>query len=249
MTPRGQSLPVHQKVLLFFSFFGKVKQQQASIKEWLKSAKQRRFGEQAISVKQGIRTESQAGFFERRQSTGRFSLCFFVNSSAFFRNFARSLVYSSARSALSGCSGWGMFTIATRHWITAGNEKQAGVSVFGTDKRDGKNDKCTFAFTLVGFCGRLPVLHTDDGQADLALFINVGVVDFCLEGYLRRLEGILCREVDLNPKCSFVIWMTVLGENKNKWLSTITCNCKYSTNASDLCTVILCSGPWLTELQ
>lgn len=39
------------------------------------------------------------------QSMGRFSLCFLVNSSAFFMNFARSLLYSSARSALSGCSG------------------------------------------------------------------------------------------------------------------------------------------------
>lgn len=69
-------------------------------------------------------------------------------------------------------------------------------------------------FTLAGFRGWLPVLHTDDGQADLALFINVGVVDFCLEGYLRWLERILCREDDLNPKCSFVIWRTVLEENK-----------------------------------
>lgn len=82
----------------------------------------------------GIRTKSQGGNRDEDkqqwvsvlccQSTGRFSLCFFVNSSAFFMNFARSLVYSSARSALNGCSGWGMFTRAMRHWITAGERKQ-----------------------------------------------------------------------------------------------------------------------------
>lgn len=54
------------------------------------------------------------------QSMGRFSLCFFVNSSAFFMNFARSLLYSSARSALSGCSGWGLFTRRMRLWRTWG---------------------------------------------------------------------------------------------------------------------------------
>lgn len=48
------------------------------------------------------------------QSIGRFSPCFFVNSSAFFKNFLRSFEYSSARSALRGCSGWGSFTSAIR---------------------------------------------------------------------------------------------------------------------------------------
>lgn len=48
------------------------------------------------------------------QSIGRFSPCFFVNSSAFFKNFLRSFEYSSARSALRGCSGWGSFTSAMR---------------------------------------------------------------------------------------------------------------------------------------
>lgn len=35
--------------------------------------------------------------------------------------------------------------------------------------------------TLISFCGRFPVLGTDNGQADLALLINVGVVDPSLE--------------------------------------------------------------------
>lgn len=58
----------------------------------------------------------------RDQSIGRFSPCFFVNSSAFFKNFLRSFEYSSARSALRGCSGWGSFTSAMRDWITERHE-------------------------------------------------------------------------------------------------------------------------------
>ena len=46
-------------------------------------------------------------------ASGRFSPYFFVNSSAFFINFFLSLVYSSARSARSGCSGSGSLTRAT----------------------------------------------------------------------------------------------------------------------------------------
>lgn len=58
------------------------------------------------------------------QSIGRFSPCFFVNSSAFFKNFLRSFEYSSARSALRGCSGWGSFTSAMRDWITARDSQE-----------------------------------------------------------------------------------------------------------------------------
>ena len=52
-------------------------------------------------------------------SMGRFSLCFFVNSSAFFMNFFLSLVYSSANSGLSGCSGSGSLIRAIRELTTA----------------------------------------------------------------------------------------------------------------------------------
>lgn len=124
VTPRGQSLPTHQRVLLFLSFsfsFGKVKQKHKPLLRsgWrmLKTSRNTRTGHLCVVWRE--RTESQGGLFDRkqrggqtavssvlcRQSTGRFSLCFFVNSSAFFMNFARSLLYSSARSALSGCSG------------------------------------------------------------------------------------------------------------------------------------------------
>ena len=51
-------------------------------------------------------------------SLGRFSLCFLVKSSAFLLNFFLSFVYSSARSARSGCSGSGSFTKAIRDCIT-----------------------------------------------------------------------------------------------------------------------------------
>lgn len=87
-------------------------------------------------------------------------------------------------------------------------------------KRDlkGKRER-TFTrvprLTLAGFCGWLPVLDADDGQADLTLLVNVGVVDFCLESDLGWLERVLCREDDLNAKGSFVIRRKLL-ENKNK---------------------------------
>lgn len=71
------------------------------------------------------------------------------------------------------------------------------------------------SLTLAGSRGWLPVLHTDDRQADLTFLIDVGMVDFCLEGDLGRLKRVLCREDDLNPKCSFIIWSTVLGESKD----------------------------------
>ena len=51
-------------------------------------------------------------------SLGRFSLCFFVKSSAFLLNFFLSFVYSSARSARRGCSGSGSLTKATKDCIT-----------------------------------------------------------------------------------------------------------------------------------
>lgn len=47
-----------------------------------------------------------------------FSACFFVNSSAFFKNFFLSFKNSSARSALKGCSGSGSFTNAIRACTT-----------------------------------------------------------------------------------------------------------------------------------
>ena len=70
-------------------------------------------GEQILSV--GERRERErATNWSGNQSIGLFSPCFFVNSSAFLKNFFRSFEYSSARSALRGCSGWGSFTNAIR---------------------------------------------------------------------------------------------------------------------------------------
>lgn len=61
-------------------------------------------------------------------------------------------------------------------------------------------------------CGGLPVLDADDGQAHLALLVDVGVVDFRLERDLRWLEGVLGGEDELNAKCSFVIRSTIGNE-------------------------------------
>lgn len=72
----------------------------------------------------------------------------------------------------------------------------------------------TSAPTLVSFGGRLPVLCTDHRQAHLALLINVGVVDLCLECDLGRLERVLGGENDFNPECTFVIRRVVLKGNQ-----------------------------------
>lgn len=64
--------------------------------------------------------------------------------------------------------------------------------------------------TLVSFGGWFPVLCTNDRQADLSFLINVGVVDLRLERDLWGFKRIFCREDDLNPECSFVIWRVIL---------------------------------------
>lgn len=68
--------------------------------------------------------------------------------------------------------------------------------------------------TLVSFCGRFPVFRTNDGQTHLTLFIDVGMVDFCLECDLWRFERVFRREGELNPKRSLFIRSTVLGTTK-----------------------------------
>lgn len=84
------------------------------MKEWWESAKTVQVHKNRASLSEsrelggaspGAGHGQETGGRHCSQSTGRFSLCFFVNSSAFFMNFERALVYSSARSALSGCSG------------------------------------------------------------------------------------------------------------------------------------------------
>ena len=75
--------------------------------------------------------------------------------------------------------------------------------------------------TLVRFGGGLPVLGTDDGQADLALLVDVGVVDLGLEGDLWGLKGVLRREVDLNPEGPLVIGRIVLEQRPGlSWRET-----------------------------
>ena len=70
---------------------------------------------------------------------------------------------------------------------------------------------------MAGSCGGLPVFHADDGQAHLALLIDVGMVDLCLEGDLGGLEGVLRRKDDLDPKGSFVIRSAVLEANNSDY--------------------------------
>lgn len=66
------------------------------------------------------------------------------------------------------------------------------------------------SLTLVSFCGWFPVFWTYDWQAHLTLFIDVRMVDFCFERDLWRLERVVCRERELDPKCSLLIRSAVL---------------------------------------
>jgi len=66
---------------------------------------------------------------------------------------------------------------------------------------------------LIRLCRRLPILRRDNRQADLSLLVNVGVVDSCLEGNLRRFEGIFGRKIDFDAKRAPVV-RRVLGDDK-----------------------------------
>ncbi len=64
--------------------------------------------------------------------------------------------------------------------------------------------------TLVSFGCRFPVLSTYDGQTHLTLLINVRVVDLGFKWDPGRFKGVFCRECDLNPERTFVVWRVVL---------------------------------------
>lgn len=71
--------------------------------------------------------------------------------------------------------------------------------------------------TLVSSCGWLPVFGTDDWQADLALLVDVGVVDFRFEGDPGGLEGVFGREDELHFKRSLVVRRAILGCGGGKY--------------------------------
>lgn len=86
MTPRGQSLPTHQKVLLFifsFVFWQSETETQASIKEWLESAKTMQVRENRASLcGLEIRTQNQGELFEqdnRKEADSRECPCCVVS--------------------------------------------------------------------------------------------------------------------------------------------------------------------------
>lgn len=64
--------------------------------------------------------------------------------------------------------------------------------------------------TLVSSCSWLPILGTDDWQADLTLLVNVGMVDFGFEGDPGRFKRVFSREDELHSKCSLVVRCAVL---------------------------------------
>lgn len=71
--------------------------------------------------------------------------------------------------------------------------------------------------TLVSSRGWLPVFGADDWQADLALLVDVRMVDFRFEGDPRGLEGVLSREDELHPKRSLVVRRAILGCGGGKY--------------------------------
>jgi len=64
--------------------------------------------------------------------------------------------------------------------------------------------------TLVRFRRRFPVVWTYNGQTHLTLLIDVRMVDLGFECDLRRLEGIFCRECDLDLERTFVVRRVLL---------------------------------------
>jgi len=61
---------------------------------------------------------------------------------------------------------------------------------------------------LIRFCCGFPVFWRNDGQTDLALLIDIRVVNLCFEGHLGRLEWILSRKTDFNFECTLVVgWL------------------------------------------
>lgn len=69
---------------------------------------------------------------------------------------------------------------------------------------------------MIRFGGRLPVLGTDDGQAHLALLVDVRVVDPGLEADLWRLKGVFGREGDFYFEGSLVIRWVLLRDTETE---------------------------------
>lgn len=133
---------------------------------------------------------------------------------------------------LPGSHRWNI-SIAKFKGVTGANiKKQQRRSLRDTDARQFHLN--VPRLTLVSPCGWFPVLRVDDRQADLTLFVNVWVVDFCLENNLGGLERVVCREGDLNPKCSLFIRRTVLEQNKSFQIVNATrcINCHIGTFSS-----------------
>jgi len=66
---------------------------------------------------------------------------------------------------------------------------------------------------LVGLGRRLPVLRRDDGQTDLALFVDVGVVDLGFERDFRRLERVFGRKINFDSEGALIV-RSVVGDDK-----------------------------------
>jgi len=57
---------------------------------------------------------------------------------------------------------------------------------------------------LISFRSGLPVLHRNDGQADLAFFVHIGMINFGFETDLGWLERIFCWKQDFDAESTLV---------------------------------------------
>ena len=134
----------------FFFFSNKTKTKKnkcPSYTRYIQNVKHFRRWQSPLHVSLHIHTvlrsvSAQKATEQRQSSTGRFSAYFFVYSSAFLQNFLLSLVYSSARSALNGCSGSGSSTKAASAWMTV----QRGNKINRTIKLKGQWTSITSIF-------------------------------------------------------------------------------------------------------
>ena len=99
-----------------------------------------------------------------------------------------------------------------------GNQRVVGVRV-GQHGADGEENcfelvnariRVTFISHTFRYCQSWAPLVSQDIQADAAVRVDVGVVDAGGEVDLRRLEGIVCREVDGQEEDAALEWRVTL---------------------------------------
>jgi len=98
-----------------------------------------------------------------------------------------------------------LFPVARKFFGEICPQRMVGLGI--VDKGDEALDH------LVRLRRRFPVLRRNNRQTNLALLVDVWVIDLCFERNFRRFEWVLGREIDLNSESPFVI-RCVVGNDK-----------------------------------